>query len=119
MKYLCTHCQKPGISEAAKRWSARYNPAQCAYCGRLSHVIESASSGIMVLTLLMLVAALVAGWAFGAYFVAACMVVLAVAYNVRAWRRAELWPISTESARAANEASWIVVALSALLSISQ
>lgn len=105
----CPHCSGEGISLNAKRWASREAPAQCTLCGRLSHVLASTSSGIPVATLLIV----------GAFFVAAAGVglpiwsgvvgvPLAVCYNVWAWRRAELFPISGESAATSRQVSWVV-----------
>ena len=42
---------------------------------------------------------------------------LVVAYNVWAWRRVALFPITTESASTAAQVSWWVLAIAALVKI--
>lgn len=106
---LCPHCCGDGITPGAKRRSSRERPAECTRCGRLSHVLASTSSGIPVASLFIA----------GAFFLAAAIVELpiwlgllglpvAVSYNVWAWRRAELFPISARSATASRRAGWLV-----------
>jgi hypothetical protein len=106
----CVHCNAPGIRAAAKRWSGRDLPATCTLCGKLSHVIASTGSGIPVATLLVVLGFAVAGALWGAL----CGLPVAVAYNVWAWRRAEMFPIAPETAANARRASWLVTLLSAL-----
>ena len=36
MKFLCPHCQQPGVTLFAKAISAPYQPARCSSCGALS-----------------------------------------------------------------------------------
>lgn len=47
-----------------------------------------------------------------------CGLVLAVASNLRAWKRAKLWPISRESAAHATTASWFITGIAVLLGLS-
>lgn len=42
---------------------------------------------------------------------------IAVANNIRAWRRVELFPISEEAARTAAQVSWWLIAVGALLKL--
>ena len=121
MKYDCPHCRKPGITGFAKRWSSRAAPAKCEACGGLSHVLASTSSGIGAAGVLIVVVALIAalGWpSSGSAVVFLFGLVLAVACNLRAWKRAKLWPISRESAAHATTASWFVTGIAVLLGLS-
>lgn len=118
MKYTCPHCKAPGISGLAKRWSSRAAPATCEACGGLSHVLASTSSGIwaagLVIAVLSLIAAL--GWHFSP-----CLVVgpvLAVVFNLWAWKRARLWPISKDSAASAATGNWFIAGIAVLFGLS-
>ena len=107
MKHLCPHCGKRGVSNAALRWSSRESPAQCGYCGALSHVLASTSSGIGVFTWMALIGCLVLGWAlqsFGVVVVGALVMCLG---NVWMWRRCTLFPIERKSAQIAHRVGWI------------
>lgn len=111
----CPHCNALGIRPVAKRWSSREAPAVCAECGKLSHVIASTGSGIPVATLFVVVAFSVLG-AFVGHpgWGGLCGVPFALAYNIRAWRKAEMFPISPAAASTARKVSWLVNLLAAL-----
>ncbi|MBS0344507.1 MAG: hypothetical protein JSS56_28725 [Proteobacteria bacterium] len=116
MKHLCPSCKQPGITGWAKRWSSRGSPAACEHCGGLSHVIASTSSGILVGSLLAFVIGAVAGAATGAGWVVALFGLgAALAFNIFAWSRAELFPISKDTARTARAANWFVEVIGLLL----
>ena len=51
------------------------------------------------------------------YIVGAAGVAVVVGYNIWAWRQAELFPISPESASTAAQVSWWFLALAALAKI--
>jgi hypothetical protein len=121
MKYTCPHCKKPGITGLAKRWSSRAAPATCEACGGLCHVLASTTSGIWAAGALILVVSLIAavGWPSSySAVVFLCGLVLAVASNLRAWKRAKLWPISRESAAHATTAGWLITGIAVLLGLS-
>lgn len=64
-----------------------------------------------------LIAAL--GWPSSySFLIFPCGLVLAVACNLRAWKRAKLWPISKESAAHATTANWFVTGMAVLLGLS-
>ena len=111
----CIHCEGLGIGIAAKRWSGRETPAKCAKCGGLSHVIASTRSGIPVATLLILLAFALLGAVNGNPLVGvSCGLPLAVIYNVWAWARADMFPISREGMAKARAVSWVVNVLTIL-----
>jgi hypothetical protein len=95
--FVCPHCKVSAVAGSAARWSSREHPATCSNCGMLSHVAASSSSGIAILTfvfaLLSLAGALASLWWTLA---GAC---LTVAYNIWAWKRVELFPVTPEIAR--------------------
>ena len=110
----CPHCMEMGVTSFAKRWSSREHPATCSHCGRLSHVIASTSSGIFVAPIFIvgifsLIGAVndvaLLGW-FG--------VPAALGHNLWAWKRATLWPISSDSAKSAHRSGLIVNVLALL-----
>lgn len=107
-QHTCPHCQKAAVPNLAVRWSSRETPARCGACEGLCHVVASSSSGIGVFTLLLLAAAGAAGLAMQSVWVGCAAAQLALAYNLWAWRRVDLWPISKEAADTANKVSWIV-----------
>lgn len=106
MKHLCPHCQKPGVSNPALRWSTRESPAQCSYCGGLSHVLASTSSGIGVFTWMTLLVCLVLGVGLSSGWIVAAGLLLAVLGNVWMWRRCELFPIDRKTAQTAHRVGW-------------
>lgn len=118
MKHTCPRCKAPGIAGVAKRWSSRAVPARCEACGGLSHVLASTSNGIwmtgIVIVVLSLIAAL--GWHSPLFFFGG--LVLAVACNLWAWKRARLWPISKESADKAATGNWLIAGIAVLLGLS-
>jgi len=121
MKYDCPHCKEPGITGLAKRWSSRAAPAKCKACGGLCHVLASTSSGIGAAGLLIVVVSMILalGWPSSySSLIFPCGLVLAVACNLRAWKRAKLWPISKESAAYATTANWFVTGLAVLFGLS-
>jgi hypothetical protein len=78
-------------------------------CGKLSHVIASSRSGITVATLLVIVASSVCGALIAhPLWGALAGVPLAVAYNIWAWKRAEMFPISAGASSSARKVSWFV-----------
>ena len=121
MMHACPHCQKPGVRNAAVRWSAREYPAQCTYCGGLSHVLASTSGAIAMFTWVALLVG--AGLAFAAdssaVAVAATVaaVLVTLAGNVWMWRRCELVPIDRKSARTANRVGWATTALAVMMGL--
>ena len=98
----------------AKRWSSREHPATCSLCGRLSHVIASTSSGIPVASLFIVGAFFLLGAVVNAMILGLVGIPIALAYNVWAWKRAELYPISEDSANTSRRGSWIVNTLALL-----
>lgn len=117
MKHSCPSCRKPGISDLAKRWSDRANPATCEFCGGLSHVLASTSGGIGFVGVLILVVSVIIAAGLQTFLVVVPGACLAVAYNIRAWRRAELTPIPKENADAAKAANWFLAGLYALFAL--
>lgn len=65
----------------------------------------------------MLSLAFVAGMVLESYPVGLLLAVLVVPYNMWAWRQAELFPISDESAKLAAQVSWWLVGIFALFRI--
>jgi len=111
----CPHCNAFGIHSGAKRWSSREAPATCAECGKLSHVIASTGSGIPVATLLVVVAFCVLGAFVGHPGLGGlCGIPFALAYNIWAWRKAEMFPISSDAASSARKVGWFVNLLTVL-----
>lgn len=111
----CPHCNAAGIHSWAKRWSSREAPAKCAECGKLSHVIASTGSGIPVATLLVVVAFALLGAVVGHPGLSALGgIPFAVAYNMWAWRKAQMFPISSDAASSARKAGWFVNLLTVL-----
>ncbi|NVM86882.1 hypothetical protein FHT32_000505 [Variovorax sp. SG517] len=119
MKHICPHCKAPGIGSLAMRWSSRANPAECPACGGLSHVLASTSSGIWVAGIVIFMVALVGGLALHSGLLFVSGLVLAVAFNVWAWRRAKMYPISRESAGNAAKAGWLVAGIYAFIALFQ
>ncbi|MDQ0013594.1 hypothetical protein J2W23_001976 [Variovorax boronicumulans] len=118
MKSDCPHCKKPGITGFAKRWSNRAAPATCEACGGLCHVLASTSSGIWAAGVLIVLVALIAAIGLHSAWLFSSGLVLAIACNLRAWKRARLWPISKESAAHATTANWFVTGIAVLLGLS-
>lgn len=118
MKHTCPRCKAPGIDGVAKRWSSRASPAKCEACGGLSHVLASTSSGIWAAGLVIVVLSLIAavGWHSSVFLVGG--LVLAVACNIWAWKRARLWPISKDSAASAATGNWFIAGIAVLLGLS-
>jgi hypothetical protein len=113
--HKCPHCHVAAVPHIAVRWSHRESPAKCTACGNLSHVVASTSSGILSICIVLFSLGVVAAIVSQSYLVAMLVGVLVVSYNVWAWRRVELFPISAESAKLAAQASWWLVGLAALL----
>jgi len=107
MKHVCPHCQKPGVSNAALRWSARQSPAQCSDCGGLSHVLASTSSAIGVFTWMTPVGGLVLGAALASVGVVVAGLLVAGLGNVWMWRRCELFPTERKAAQTAQRVGWV------------
>lgn len=116
---VCPHCNKPGVSTWEARWSARASPATCSLCRRLSHVIASMSSGITVMTALLLVATVLAAGIAGSWLLGGLGCLLTVGYNLWAWQRIELFPIFDENVTAARQVTWLLVVVSILLKFLQ
>ena len=114
MKYACPRCQKPGISGLAKRWSSRGAPVECEACGGLFHVLASASNGIWAAGVLIVLVSLIAAIGLHSALLFFSGLVLAIACNLGAWKRAKLVPISKESAANANKAGWVLTGIYAL-----
>lgn len=113
--HACPHCQKLGVRNTAVRWSARENPAQCTYCGGLSHVLASTSSAISVFTGVTLFAGAGLAFVFGSVVLAVAAVLLACSGNVWMWRRCALIPIDRQSAQTANRVGWATTALGVMM----
>lgn len=111
----CIHCNGYGIRSLAKRWSSRELPATCAVCGKLSHVIASAGSGIPAATFLIVLAFGVIGAFVGHPLLGGlCGIPFAAVYNIWAWRDAEMFPIACDASSSARRATWLVNLLIAL-----
>ncbi|HEX7867880.1 MAG TPA: hypothetical protein VF555_23170 [Variovorax sp.] len=119
MKHICPGCKEPGIGGLAKRWSARATPAECTVCGGLSHVLASTSSGIWVGSIAIFMVSLIGGLGLHSALFFVSGLVLAVAFNVRAWKHAKMYPISRESAGSAAKAGWIVAGIYAFIALLQ
>ncbi len=115
MLHRCPHCGEYGVTEMATRWSSRRDPAQCGRCPNYAHVLASTASGIFAGTLLVFVGALVLAAGLQSGLAVVPGVCVAIAFNLWAWRRVELIPITKESAVTARKVNWWVAALSALL----
>lgn len=115
MKHVCPHCRKPGVSNTALRWSTRESPAQCCYCGGLSHVLASTSSGIGVFTWMTLIGGLVLGGVLASMGIAVAGVLVAGVGNVWMWRRCELFPTERKAAQIANRVGWAVSIVSVVM----
>ena len=115
--HKCPWCSAEAVSNLAVRWSSRSSPASCAGCGKLSHVLASTSNGIFTISFLLLFFVVAAGFIAQSYGLAVAGVALVVVYNVWAWRRSELFPISSESAGTAAKVSWWIIGLSFLAKI--
>jgi hypothetical protein len=107
--HSCPHCRAPGVRNIDVRWSRREWPARCNACGRLCHVLASTDNGIDSVCLVLLSLAVLAGLLLTSWLAFASALALVVAYNLWAWRRVELFPISEESARNGAAALWVVV----------
>jgi len=118
MTSTCFHCRQPGIDSMAKRWSSRARPVECSHCGKLSHVLASTSSGITMAGLLIVTVSAIAA---GVWHMAPLVLVglcLAVANNIRAWKRAKMVPISKEGSAGARKEGWFVSGVLVLISLS-
>jgi hypothetical protein len=112
--HKCPWCSAEAVSNLAVRWSSRSSPATCAGCGKLSHVLASTSKGISTITFVLLCCMVIAGFMTQSYGVGFAGVGVVVYCNSQSWRRAELFPISPESASTAEKVAWWVIALSLL-----
>lgn len=117
MTPLCPHCRKPGIRNLALRWSTRESPAQCAYCGGLSHVLASTSGAIAMFMCLSLLGSVALAVVLESVVMAAPGLVLAGLGNVWMWRRCELFPIDRKAAQTAARAGWAATALATVLAL--
>jgi len=104
----CPHCNNPGVTSLAKRWSSREHPAVCRLCGRLSHVINSTSSGIFVVSIFIVGIFFLIGAMNDVTLISWLGLPVAVGHNIWAWKRAVLWPITVESAKSSNRVGWFV-----------
>lgn len=102
------------MTSLAKRRSSREHPAVCSLCGRLSHVIASTSSGIFVLSLFIVGTFFLIGAVNDVALLGWFGVPVAVGHNLWAWKRAELWPISGDSAKSSRRGGLIVNTLALL-----
>jgi len=107
----CPHCLQAGVTPSAKRRSSREYPASCSVCGRLSHVLASARSGIAVATLFMLGGAFLLAVAAGHWAGGFLGLPVVLGYRSWAWKSAKLFPISSESASSSRRGNWVVNAL--------
>ncbi|WP_432727234.1 hypothetical protein [Variovorax sp. W6] len=119
MKHICPRCKESGIGSLAKRWSSRAVPAECSACGGLSHVLASTSSGIRVGSIVIFMVSLIGGLGLHSGLCFVSGLVLAVAFNAWAWRRAKMYPISRESAGNAAKAGWLVAGIYAFIALLQ
>ncbi|KQO23945.1 hypothetical protein ASF16_24015 [Acidovorax sp. Leaf78] len=117
--HACPHCQKPGVRDPAVRWSARENPAQCSYCGGLSHVLASTSGAIAMFTWVTLIGGLGLAFALGSVVLAVAAVLVACIGNVWMWHRCALIPIDRTTAQTANRVGWATTALGVMLCLFQ
>lgn len=115
--HKCPHCNVAAVPLLAVRWSYRESPAKCTACGNLSHVLASTSSGIFSVCIVLFSLAVVAAMVSQSYLVAVLLVVLVVSYNMWAWRRVELFPISTEGAKLAAQANWCLIGIAAFVKL--
>ena len=106
MKHRCPHCQKPGVTHVALRWSTRESPAQCSYCGGLSHVLARTSGGIGVFTWMTLIVGCTLAVVLASWPVAALAVLIAIGGNMALWPRCELFPTDRKTAQTANRVGW-------------
>jgi hypothetical protein len=119
MTHTCPRCKRPGIGNFAKRWSSRAGPAECTVCGGLSHVLASTGGGIWAAGVVILVVSLIGALGLHSALLFASGVVLAVALNIRAWKRAKMYPISVESASSAGKVHWAIVGVYAFFALFQ
>ena len=112
--HKCPWCSAAAVSNFAVRWSSHSSPASCARRCKLSHVLASMSSGISTISFVVLCCMVVAGFMVRSYGVGLAGVGVVLVYNVWAWRRSELFPISSESAGTAAKVGWWVIGLSLL-----
>lgn len=101
--FVCPPCKAQAVTNSATRWSSREHPATCSNCGKLSHVAASSSSGIGILTFVF--ALLSFAGALASLWWTLAGVCLTVAYNVWAWKRVELFPVTAEIARKSRAVS--------------
>lgn len=113
--HSCPHCNVAAVPHMAVRWSYRESPATCTACGRLSHVLVSTSNGIASVCIVLFSLGVAATMVSESYLVALLAVVLVVCYNLWAWRRVELFPISTQSAKLAAQINWWLIGLAAFI----
>ena len=102
----------------AKRWSSRGAPATCEACGALSHVLASTSNGIWAAGVVILVVSLIGALGLDSSVFFFSGLVLAIACNLRAWKRAKLVPISKESAAHATAANWFFAGILVLFGLN-
>ena len=112
--HKCPHCNTNAVANYTVRWSSRSSPAECGYCGKLSHVLASTSSGIFSVGFFLLCVTLTAALTMESYWVAVPGVCAVAVHNLWAWRRVELFPISPESAKLARQVHWLFLVLAFL-----
>jgi hypothetical protein len=110
----CPHCKELGVTSLAKRRSSREHPAVCGLCGRLSHVIASTSSGILLVSIFIVGTFFLIGSVNDVAFLGWLGLPVAVGHNVWAWKRAVLWSISGDSAKSSRRGGLIVNTLALL-----
>jgi 4-hydroxybenzoate polyprenyltransferase len=91
-------------------------------CGKLSHVIASSRFCITVATLLVIVVFAVLGALIEHPVLGALLgIPFALTYNIRAWTRAEMFPISADASSSARKVGWLVnlLALLGILALEQ
>ncbi len=108
----CPHCKGAGISGLATRWSSREFPAKCGLCAGLSYVAHKSNAEIPAFSAVIVLLSTILGVAVNHVLAGALAgLPFAIAYNVWAWRRVEMTPISAEAAAKARRVGWFVAAL--------
>ena len=88
---------------------------KCVSCGKLSHVISSTANGIPATTFILCMLGLLASLILQSLPVVLAGAGVASLYNVWAWRRVELFPISEEASKSAGNETLIAVVVTGLL----
>ena len=104
----------PGVSPFAKWWSGSSSPARCAFCGQLSFVRTSEATGILIMSLAIVLTTIVTAFVWQSLAALIVGVPVAILYYARGWRGATLVPVSREQARRAAGDGWLFLAVVAL-----